>query len=112
LFLGVGPLVAVAAGLSAAYAASVEPPGSAAGDAARALGEAAVRLQDYDREHRIVGRAKDAAVVAMRAAAGYVHEHNLVERSAEAAGKVAYWVAEQVSEQILANRAQRKQIKG
>jgi hypothetical protein len=103
--------VAVAAGLSAAYAASVEPPGSAAGDAARALGEAAVRLQEYDKEHRIVDRTRDAAIVAMKAAAGYVHEHKLVERSAVAAGKVAYWVAEQVSEQILANRAHR-QIKG
>jgi hypothetical protein len=110
VFLGAGPFLAVAAGLGAAYAASVEPAGSPAGDAARALGDAAVKVHELDKQHRIMERAKDAAFAGLQVVAHYVHEHNLVERSAVVAGKVACFVAQQVSEQILANRPHKRQL--
>jgi hypothetical protein len=101
LLVGAGPVVAIVAGLGTAYA--TEQPG-AAGSTARALGDAAVMAQDLDRRHRIVAKAKDAAVRSFVVVAKYVQEKRLVEHGIDAVGRVAYWVAEQLSEQIVAQQ--------
>ena len=101
LLVGAGPVVAIVAGLGTAYA--TEQPG-AAGTAARTLGDAAVMAQELDRRHHIVAKAKDAAVRSCRVVAQYVHEKRLVEHGIDVVGRVAYWVAEQLSEQIVAQQ--------
>jgi hypothetical protein len=60
--------------------------------------------QDLDRRHRIVAKAKDAAVRSCVVLAKYVQDKRLVEHGIDAVGRVAYWVAEQLSEQIIAQQ--------
>jgi hypothetical protein len=105
LLVGAGPLVAIVAGLGTAYA--TEQPG-AAGTTARALGDAAVMAQELDRKHKIVAKAKDAALRSCHIVAKYVQEKRLVEHGIDVVGRVAYWVAEQLSEQVLAQQRTRQ----
>ena len=50
-------------------------------------------------------RPKDAALRSCRIVAKYVQEKRLVEHGIDVVGRVTYWVAEQLSEQILAQRS-------
>ena len=82
-----GPTVATIAAGAMAYSAAHDHEG-AAGDAARATGEAVVsvahKAKEYDDEHHVVEHAKKAAQESLEQAKQYEKEHLVMERTKQA----------------------------